>query len=98
TALESHGLLLGVVPEVMYQQSVLELHAGDVLVLYSDGISEARSSDNELFKSEGIADTVLAQSGRSAAEILIAIWNRVDDYMIGGEGADDRTVLVLKVL
>lgn len=98
TTLESHGLLLGVVPEVMYQQSVLELRPGDVLVLYSDGISEARSSDNELFKSEGISNAVLAHAADSAAEILATIWSRVDDYMIGGEGGDDRTALVLKVL
>ncbi len=97
TTLESHGLLLGVVPEVIYQQSVLELCLGDLLVLYSDGISEARSSDNELFKSAGISDSILANPGASAAEILESIWSRVDEYMIGGEGGDDRTVLVLKV-
>jgi sigma-B regulation protein RsbU (phosphoserine phosphatase) len=95
--LESHGLLLGVVPEVTYQQSVLDLHPGDLLVLYSDGISEARSSSNELFRSEGIAATILEHPGGTAGEVLEAIWARVDEYMIGGEGADDRTVLVLRV-
>lgn len=97
TSLESHGLLLGVVPEVAYQQSSLQLSAGDLLVMYSDGISEARSSDHELFKSEGISATVLKHSGESAAKILEAIWNRVDEYMVGGAGGDDRTFLILKV-
>ena len=91
--LESHGLLLGVLPEVTYQQSVLELSPGDLLVLYSDGISEARSHTNELFRAEGIASTILEHPGESAAAVLEAIWARVDEYMIGGEGADDRTVL-----
>ncbi len=97
TPLESHGLLLGVVPEVTYQQSVLELRLGDLLVLYSDGISEARSSNNDLFRTKGIAATVLEHPGGSARDVLEAIWHRVDEYLIGGEGADDRTVLVLKV-
>lgn len=96
-SLESHGLLLGVVPEVKYQQSTLELSAGDLLVMYSDGISEARSGDHELFKSEGISKNVLEHSGESAEKILEAIWARVDEFTDGGEGGDDRTFLVLKV-
>ena len=95
-ALESHGLLLGVVPEVSYQQSVLQLVPGDLLILYSDGISEARSSDHELFRAEGIAATILERPCDSAASALESIWRRVDEYMIGGEVADDRTVLVLR--
>jgi sigma-B regulation protein RsbU (phosphoserine phosphatase) len=95
--LESHGLLLGVVPEVAYHQSTLELSMGDVLVLYSDGISEARSRGHDLFTTEGIARTVLKHSGEPAGKILDAIWKSVDEYMAGGESGDDRTVLVLKV-
>ncbi|MGE5191818.1 MAG: PP2C family protein-serine/threonine phosphatase [Deltaproteobacteria bacterium] len=97
TPLESHGLLLGVVPEVSYRQSTLELRAGDLLILYSDGISEARSSNNQLFMASGISATVLEHPGESAKDVLEAIWGRVDDFLLGGEGADDRTVLVLKV-
>lgn len=95
--LESHGLLLGVVPEVNYRRSILELRPGDTLVLYSDGITEARSSTHELFRSEGISSTVLDLKHRSAKEILETIWNRVDEHADGSSGADDRTLLVLKV-
>ncbi len=95
--LESHGLILGVVPEAGYQQSVVELQSGDVLVLYSDGISEARSSAQELFKAEGLAACVLAGPRESAGKVLDSIWGRVDEFIIGGEAGDDRTVLVLRV-
>jgi sigma-B regulation protein RsbU (phosphoserine phosphatase) len=95
--LDSHGLLLGVVPEVSYQQSVLQLVPEDLLILYSDGISEARSSDHDLFRAEGISATILERPCDSAASALQSIWSRVDEYMIGGEVADDRTVLVLRV-
>jgi sigma-B regulation protein RsbU (phosphoserine phosphatase) len=95
--LDSHGLLLGVVPEVSYQQSILQLCPGDLLILYSDGISEARSSDLELFRAEGISATILERPCDSAAAALESIWSRVDEYMVGGEVADDRTVLVLRV-
>lgn len=96
-SLDSHGLLLGVVPEVNYQRSMLQLSAGDVLVLYSDGITEARSSTHEMFRCEGISSTVLNLKHGSASEMLETIWNRVDEHADGSIGADDRTLLVLKV-
>lgn len=95
--LESHGLILGVVPEAGYQHSVVELLPGDLLILYSDGISEARSSDQELFKAEGLVKCVLEGPGGSAETVLDSIWSRVDEFIIGGEAGDDRTVLVLHV-
>jgi sigma-B regulation protein RsbU (phosphoserine phosphatase) len=95
--LESHGLLLGVVGEVNYQQSTLELSEGDLLVIYSDGISEARSRDHELFRAEGISRAVANYCGEPAEKVLEAIWDRVDEYASGGEGSDDRTLMVLKV-
>ncbi len=95
--LESHGLLLGVIPEATYQQSVLKLSPGDVLVLYSDGITEARSQAQDLFREEGISTSVLEHSGEQAKAILASLWSKVDEHIVGGEAGDDRTVLVLKV-
>jgi sigma-B regulation protein RsbU (phosphoserine phosphatase) len=95
--LDSHGLLLGVVPEVNYQRSVLEVRSGDILVLYSDGITEARLSTHEMFRWEGISSTVLELKHGSAGDLLESIWNRVDEHTDATAGADDRTLLVLKV-
>jgi sigma-B regulation protein RsbU (phosphoserine phosphatase) len=95
--LESHGLLLGVIPEAGYQSSVVQLTPGDLLVLYSDGITEARSAAQQLFKWEGISATVLESPRRSAEEVLETVWNRVDEHMQGGEDGDDRTLVVLRV-
>jgi sigma-B regulation protein RsbU (phosphoserine phosphatase) len=94
--LESHGLLLGVVPDAQYQTGVVQLSPGDLLVLYSDGITEALSSAHELFKCEGIYATARGLRHESAAKILEAIWNSVEVHQGGTEG-DDRTLLVLKV-
>jgi sigma-B regulation protein RsbU (phosphoserine phosphatase) len=94
--LESHGLLLGVVPEAQYQSGVVQLAAGDLLVLYSDGITEALSSTQELFKWEGIYATARGLQHEPAAKLLEAIWKRVEEHQ-GGAGGDDRTLLVLKV-
>ncbi len=94
---ESHGLLLGVVPEAQYESSTVELRPGDLLVLYSDGITEARSHAQELFRWEGISTSIAGLAHTSADALLELIWNSVDDHVAGSDG-DDRTLLVLKVL
>jgi sigma-B regulation protein RsbU (phosphoserine phosphatase) len=94
--LESHGLLLGVVPEAHYLSAVVHLSPGDLLVLYSDGITEALSTTQELFKWEGIYATVRGLLHEPAAKVLEAIWKRVEEHQ-SGAGGDDRTLLVLKV-
>jgi sigma-B regulation protein RsbU (phosphoserine phosphatase) len=95
-AFESHGLLLGVLDDTNYVQSTLQLDRGDVLIFYSDGISEARGRNQQLFRGRGIADAVQGLGDATAQQILDAIWDRVDEHQ-GGEMGDDRTLLVLKV-
>ncbi len=97
TPLHSHGLLLGVMRDVSYKTSAVDLAPGDLLVCYSDGISEARSGAQQMFRSEGIAAAILGGSDRSAQEVLHGVWNRVESHIAGGAPGDDRTLLVLKV-
>jgi sigma-B regulation protein RsbU (phosphoserine phosphatase) len=94
--LESHGLLLGIVPEARYRSATLELLPGDVLVFYSDGITEARSQSQELFSWEGISASIAGLSQNSAEALLGLIWARVNEHA-GDSDSDDRTLLVLKV-
>lgn len=95
--LESHGLLLGVLRDVEYNQSTLRLEPGDLLVFYTDGISEARSRSQQMFRAEGIAAAVLNVADRAAHEVLHHVWSRAEAHMSGGDPADDRTLLVLRV-
>ncbi|MGQ0634799.1 MAG: PP2C family protein-serine/threonine phosphatase [Planctomycetaceae bacterium] len=95
--LDSHGLLLGVLPDAAYDHSALQLDRGDVLVLYSDGISEARRDEHNLFRASGIIAAVNQTADWSAQQILDAVWNRVDRHLSPGQLPDDRTLLVLKL-
>jgi sigma-B regulation protein RsbU (phosphoserine phosphatase) len=97
STLDSHGLLLGVLDDVVYPQSTLQLDRGDVLVFYSDGISEAHGDNHQLFRSEGIAETVRHAGQSTAQELLDSIWDRVDHHIGEGKEGDDRTLLILKV-
>jgi sigma-B regulation protein RsbU (phosphoserine phosphatase) len=97
TPLGSHGLLVGVLRETEYGSSTLELQAGDTVVFYTDGISEARCGREQMFRADGIASALLAAQNGTADEILRAIWNRVEHHLNGAEADDDRTLVVLKI-
>ncbi|MBW3539235.1 MAG: SpoIIE family protein phosphatase [Planctomycetes bacterium] len=96
-ALQSHGLLLGVADDVTYGSSEIGFGPGEALVLYSDGISEARDAANRLFGEDGIAAAVCgARSAASSAELLAAIQRSVERHTAGGPAGDDRTLAVVQ--
>lgn len=96
--LDSHGLLLGVLPEAEYEYSSQQLDHGDLVVLYSDGISEARGEGPGLFSSRGIVAAVNRAGHATAQEVLDAVWDAVEAHRHDSQVVDDRTLLVLRVL
>ncbi len=95
--LKSHGMLLGVTSDATYERSVLSLEPKDVLVGFSDGISEAMSLGRRMFRSDGIASVVKRHETASPASILQAIWSELESHLQGGDEPDDRTLLILRM-
>jgi len=95
--LESHGMLLGVIRDVSYEYSVLDLLPGDLLVIFSDGISEAMSRSHDLFRSEGIIAAIRSTPSRTAQDVLETIWRKAELHAEGSNELDDRTLLVIRV-
>jgi serine phosphatase RsbU (regulator of sigma subunit) len=92
------GLPLGVFETSRYSESVVEFRPGDVLVMYTDGVVEARDVRDEEFGMKRLEEVVRASSGRRAHEIVRAITEAVDEHSaeVGGP-EDDLTVSVIKV-
>jgi sigma-B regulation protein RsbU (phosphoserine phosphatase) len=97
TPLQSHGLLLGVMPEAGYQHSVVPLQPGDLLVFFTDGVSEAMSRDRSIFRTEGVLNALGDDPHQSAAEAADAVWSRLRGHIGESEPADDQTLLVVKI-
>ena len=97
TMLDSDGMLLGVMDSADYGKQRVQLRPGDVLAIYTDGISESSDEGRRMFKPEGVAASVCRHADLSAAEIRDRIWQDVEDHLAGQPCDDDRTVLVLKV-
>jgi sigma-B regulation protein RsbU (phosphoserine phosphatase) len=95
--LTSHGMLLGVIADAAYQHSVVQLEPGDMLVLFSDGISEAMNADRKMFRTEGIIEAVESRLPASANDVLQAILQKLEAHSAGGNDPDDQTLLVLRV-
>ena len=87
------GLLLGVLPDARFAATNLTLTDGDQLVLFTDGILEARSGTGEMFGVEGVR-RVLADCTGSARETADTLEAAVVTH-VAGELVDDLAVLVI---
>jgi serine phosphatase RsbU (regulator of sigma subunit) len=93
--LEGDGLPLGLFNDTQPGRLELELHQGDVLFFYTDGVTEARSADLAFFEDQ-LADALAAVAGRSASEIVRAVQELVTTFS-AGELKDDVTILAVRV-
>jgi serine phosphatase RsbU (regulator of sigma subunit) len=94
-SLESQGMLLGVVEAADYTCATLPIGPDDLLVLFSDGIVEARSESKEMFCNAGILTALEGHTDGTASEILENIWTQYEAHT-GGRNLDDRTLVIMK--
>jgi hypothetical protein len=94
--LDTGGPVLGLLPAARYEQARCDIHPGDVLVLYSDGLIEATSPGGEEY-GEGRLRDVLATTASGAPEsILDAILTSVDAFAGPAPLRDDLTLVVAR--
>jgi sigma-B regulation protein RsbU (phosphoserine phosphatase) len=91
------GAVLGVFPSWSYEDAVIELKAGDRLLLFTDGITEAADASGQEFGETGIADFVKANSALAAKELNSRLLKRVTEFC-DAQFHDDATVLVIAAL
>jgi sigma-B regulation protein RsbU (phosphoserine phosphatase) len=95
--LEAGGPVVGLLPHMQYEEQSVTLQAGDLLLTYTDGISEAMTEDDEEWGEERMLQTVKASQGRSVEEILRAMFQAADQFTAGAEQHDDMTLLLMKI-
>ena len=90
------GMILGILPKAVYEESRVQMNTGDILVMYSDGVTEAVNPGDEDFGEERLASLVASMRDRPAAEIVDAIDAAVSEFTQGAPAADDITVVVAR--
>ncbi|WP_333068989.1 MULTISPECIES: SpoIIE family protein phosphatase [unclassified Microcoleus] len=79
-----------------FAEKIVHLHSGDVVVLYTDGITEAQSTDQLLYGLDRLIEVIESYWQRSATEIRHAVIKDVRSHIGKQKVFDDITLLVLK--
>jgi phosphoserine phosphatase RsbU/P len=94
--LASGGLPLGIKPDADYREGRTQLQPGDVLVIYSDGVTEAVSPSGEEFGATRLYEVVSRNIESSAAGIRDRIESSLTKFAQGTSAADDITLVIVK--
>jgi sigma-B regulation protein RsbU (phosphoserine phosphatase) len=96
--LSGGGVILGIMPKATYDQAETTFEPGDILVLFSDGVTEAPDPQDQEFGEERLANLVATLRDRPAREIVEEIHKAVHTFTQGAPPADDITVLIARRL
>ncbi len=94
--LKEGGMALGVVAETEYEERPIFLQSGDIILFYTDGVSEAKNSKGEEFGPERLVDTLKKHRILPAYEILQEIYKAVKEFAYESQIIDDLTMLTVK--
>jgi sigma-B regulation protein RsbU (phosphoserine phosphatase) len=101
--LESTGLPLGMMaPEMLemlgkgYEEKHLQINAGDLLALYSDGVTEAYDEDENEWGDERLLACLRSVKGESLPTIVTQIFEEIDRFAGAAPQHDDITILIFK--
>jgi sigma-B regulation protein RsbU (phosphoserine phosphatase) len=92
------GALLGVLETARYAEHRLQLHRGDTLLLYTDGVTEAANSADCLYGDAGVAGFLAGGGGGTSEQLVHALIGDVTRHSEGIAQSDDITVLAMRYL
>jgi sigma-B regulation protein RsbU (phosphoserine phosphatase) len=95
--LEASGTVIGLLANASYEQASVGLRPGDVLLIYTDGISEAMNSRDEEFGEDRLQGLVSANLQLSAVQLQKLILAEIERFVAGAPQHDDMTLVVAKV-
>ena len=98
TRLDIGGTVVGLLETFPYQQGCVSLAPGDLLIAYTDGISEAMNSVDEEWGEEQMMETVKGCDGLAAQDILERVFTAADQFVAGATQHDDMTLVVMRVV
>jgi phosphoserine phosphatase RsbU/P len=95
--LDKGGMVVGLFEDVGYEEETVQLRPGDLLLAYTDGVTEAENADGEEFGEARLQEVLTDSAGLPAAKIRDEIVRRVLAWCEGRPQHDDLTFVVLKV-
>ena len=93
-----HGPVIGAMPGMPYDQDSERLHEGDVILVYSDGVTEAFSEEDELFTEKRLENLLQNKSITSDKDVVEATQKALEQFVGRAEQSDDITLLAVQYL
>ncbi len=94
--LETAGLALSIVKETQFEEDCISFDPGDLLFIYSDGITEAMNEQSEEFGEENTSDLICQNQKMKADDLIIKVLSAVEKYAGTRSQTDDMTLVVIK--
>lgn len=98
TASKLEGLPMGIEEENVYRLAKLHLNSGDIVLLYTDGITECWNAAREEFGLKRVREKIAEYAHLNPKEIIENLVRDLDDFASGAEQHDDMTMVVMKIL
>jgi phosphoserine phosphatase RsbU/P len=96
TSLKASGLPLGMFEDAKYEEHTVACGEGDLVVFYTDGVTEAVDAQGEDFGPDRLERVVSAQTGESADRVVSAIFGAVASHTKSLKAFDDKTVVAVR--
>jgi len=94
--LRATGMALGVMEDVVWGQKVIRLLPGDLLLLYTDGITEAQDRMGRFYGEQRLQNVLRSLGGRTAQEVMDAVLEDLTRFTGGAAQQDDVTMIVIR--
>jgi sigma-B regulation protein RsbU (phosphoserine phosphatase) len=91
------GAAIGLIEEAEFGEKTFDFHEGDLLVMYTDGVTEAVNIKNDMFGSERLTEIIKRLHQSPPKEVVRGIREGLDDFSGGKSLADDTTVVVCRI-
>ncbi len=90
------GMALGMFPRQVYEEETCTLGAGDILALYSDGVSEAQGVSEEEFGTDRLIDVMRSHAADPPEAIVDGVFAAIDEFAGDAPQFDDITIMIVK--
>jgi len=91
-----HDFVLGPMPDSTYESRTIRLAPGDIILLYTDGITEARNAAGDLFGDNRLLQTLQGGESEAIATLLPRILTEIDVWAANCPQSDDITLLTVR--
>jgi len=96
--LKEAGPILGILNQTQYADTVVALDQGDILTLFTDGVTEQENEAGDEFSLSRLEQVIVSQETESAADLVARVTQAVSAFAGAKEQADDLTLVVVKIL